>query len=61
MSASLVGSEMCIRDRLKVDRSRWTAKGPNSWPTTTIAWSRNTLRNSAGCCLLYTSDAADDM
>eukprot|EP00969_Alexandrium_andersonii_P176339 7797739-Alexandrium_andersonii.AAC.1 len=60
MSASLVGSEMCIRDReprcLGLDArevlhaTRRTPLGPdykcNSTSTT---------------CLLYTSDAADDM
>eukprot|EP00969_Alexandrium_andersonii_P142088 6281374-Alexandrium_andersonii.AAC.1 len=60
MSASLVGSEMCIRDSL------------SSWPATSRRTSlvravtaRRTWRfgSSNGCwrCLLYTSDAADDM
>eukprot|EP00969_Alexandrium_andersonii_P279228 12341943-Alexandrium_andersonii.AAC.1 len=60
MSASLVGSEMCIRDRLAglrriadctleaLDCRDW--RHPNA-PTAEL--------NSA--CLLYTSDAADDM
>eukprot|EP00969_Alexandrium_andersonii_P246586 10897608-Alexandrium_andersonii.AAC.1 len=60
MSASLVGSEMCIRDR------GWHADGEA--PDRRIAndcrrFSKlklplGTFRNS---CLLYTSDAADDM
>eukprot|EP00969_Alexandrium_andersonii_P023455 1024160-Alexandrium_andersonii.AAC.1 len=61
MSASLVGSEMCIRDRPPPSRPEragfrtarrgtsavapWQAQQP-SWPLP---------------CLLYTSDAADDM
>eukprot|EP00969_Alexandrium_andersonii_P080656 3555143-Alexandrium_andersonii.AAC.1 len=61
MSASLVGSEMCIRDR------RWRAyplaqrlprRGPLS--ATWISPSAST-RIRTGFCLLYTSDAADDM
>eukprot|EP00969_Alexandrium_andersonii_P284014 12556919-Alexandrium_andersonii.AAC.1 len=60
MSASLVGSEMCIRDSslgvlvapevlarasAALPPPAWLAKGiPSSWT-----------------CLLYTSDAADDM
>eukprot|EP00969_Alexandrium_andersonii_P346652 15326041-Alexandrium_andersonii.AAC.1 len=61
MSASLVGSEMCIRDRL------WGVSAKGKWPA---------LRPTPKCCflvlhslasaqpmhcLLYTSDAADDM
>eukprot|EP00969_Alexandrium_andersonii_P053872 2370182-Alexandrium_andersonii.AAC.1 len=60
MSASLVGSEMCIRDRLVItircsarsdaepprrDLPRWPCSGPAQFKF----------------CLLYTSDAADDM
>eukprot|EP00969_Alexandrium_andersonii_P021404 936264-Alexandrium_andersonii.AAC.1 len=60
MSASLVGSEMCIRDsspRLVASSagvgtamscSNWLARG---------SWRRRRYRS----CLLYTSDAADDM
>eukprot|EP00969_Alexandrium_andersonii_P054369 2393260-Alexandrium_andersonii.AAC.1 len=60
MSASLVGSEMCIRDRNQrspeVFRSeagdaRWTP--PECWPAI------DGLQPAP--CLLYTSDAADDM
>eukprot|EP00969_Alexandrium_andersonii_P030127 1313502-Alexandrium_andersonii.AAC.1 len=60
MSASLVGSEMCIRDRPStagvvasswspclIPQMRWWELG---------AWCARVLR-----CLLYTSDAADDM
>eukprot|EP00969_Alexandrium_andersonii_P301680 13335884-Alexandrium_andersonii.AAC.1 len=60
MSASLVGSEMCIRDRaLRAGPQGWPQglwppglkAGPQGWPP------RLALR----ACLLYTSDAADDM
>eukprot|EP00969_Alexandrium_andersonii_P078303 3452852-Alexandrium_andersonii.AAC.1 len=60
MSASLVGSEMCIRD------SPWRAGAgvgaeaprrplPVRGPLVDLSGSRG------GTCLLYTSDAADDM
>eukprot|EP00969_Alexandrium_andersonii_P133805 5917549-Alexandrium_andersonii.AAC.1 len=61
MSASLVGSEMCIRDRrctapvardIRARKSVFWAAGVH-----TCSWAAFT-RNS---CLLYTSDAADDM
>eukprot|EP00969_Alexandrium_andersonii_P065886 2904628-Alexandrium_andersonii.AAC.1 len=61
MSASLVGSEMCIRDRIKPVQLGLTrcagyatmAESPRGqgWPPCA----------EARCCLLYTSDAADDM
>eukprot|EP00969_Alexandrium_andersonii_P331563 14654049-Alexandrium_andersonii.AAC.1 len=60
MSASLVGSEMCIRDRFL------------AWPTSSgEGRSQRLMRRSTDLsrkdvewdwvCLLYTSDAADDM
>eukprot|EP00969_Alexandrium_andersonii_P003448 148646-Alexandrium_andersonii.AAC.1 len=60
MSASLVGSEMCIRD------SGWGAGlGLSTIPdcgegrlTPWACWYHGLLRLA---CLLYTSDAADDM
>eukprot|EP00969_Alexandrium_andersonii_P138643 6131173-Alexandrium_andersonii.AAC.1 len=60
MSASLVGSEMCIRDRAKMVYN-CCLKAPDS------AQNRLKLSRTASCnllldsCLLYTSDAADDM
>eukprot|EP00969_Alexandrium_andersonii_P133948 5924564-Alexandrium_andersonii.AAC.1 len=61
MSASLVGSEMCIRDR-NAQRVKQPSPrlgiGESSRPTfhrTKRKWRR------ASPCLLYTSDAADDM
>eukprot|EP00969_Alexandrium_andersonii_P244466 10801711-Alexandrium_andersonii.AAC.1 len=74
MSASLVGSEMCIRDRTS---SPWTAAPPTPPATTATATMRNADEKKPedgapaaatpqtgpeeGTCLLYTSDAADDM
>eukprot|EP00969_Alexandrium_andersonii_P307408 13589043-Alexandrium_andersonii.AAC.1 len=60
MSASLVGSEMCIRDSLKHTNTdlgvrSWNCAGPET--TSHFHRSRPRLRS----CLLYTSDAADDM
>eukprot|EP00969_Alexandrium_andersonii_P273164 12074294-Alexandrium_andersonii.AAC.1 len=60
MSASLVGSEMCIRDsypdapRPPFWRPRWA---PRRVKNSKAAALLPRLRN----CLLYTSDAADDM
>eukprot|EP00969_Alexandrium_andersonii_P309793 13690896-Alexandrium_andersonii.AAC.1 len=61
MSASLVGSEMCIRDR------RWPGSeaGAPSWNPGSDCAPRarrlQVLASRAKACLLYTSDAADDM
>eukprot|EP00969_Alexandrium_andersonii_P174222 7703185-Alexandrium_andersonii.AAC.1 len=61
MSASLVGSEMCIRDSSRTSPKR--ALGRFSLPYSRSA--RKTAQNGplerSGDCLLYTSDAADDM
>eukprot|EP00969_Alexandrium_andersonii_P097014 4282672-Alexandrium_andersonii.AAC.1 len=61
MSASLVGSEMCIRDRHATQRelrtgTPWVGKQHAELrrPATNNPWPCNS-------CLLYTSDAADDM
>eukprot|EP00969_Alexandrium_andersonii_P232110 10249479-Alexandrium_andersonii.AAC.1 len=61
MSASLVGSEMCIRDSLLglgvAARRPWgQAKGARR---STSLW--QAICASSDYCLLYTSDAADDM
>eukprot|EP00969_Alexandrium_andersonii_P195181 8622306-Alexandrium_andersonii.AAC.1 len=60
MSASLVGSEMCIRDR-SAPALPSPGASPKQYrhcgsPTSHLAWSPGW-----GICLLYTSDAADDM
>eukprot|EP00969_Alexandrium_andersonii_P159987 7069138-Alexandrium_andersonii.AAC.1 len=60
MSASLVGSEMCIRDRSlwawrRCVRRREPGGGGRANPE------RPTAPGCPSACLLYTSDAADDM
>eukprot|EP00969_Alexandrium_andersonii_P327397 14466428-Alexandrium_andersonii.AAC.1 len=60
MSASLVGSEMCIRD------SRWTLRSASSRRPSLSSRPLSSWRSCRGgfvarSCLLYTSDAADDM
>eukprot|EP00969_Alexandrium_andersonii_P083851 3699583-Alexandrium_andersonii.AAC.1 len=60
MSASLVGSEMCIRDRALSAgalRPATSARVPLSSPFPPARLARKHWRP----CLLYTSDAADDM
>eukprot|EP00969_Alexandrium_andersonii_P039058 1712609-Alexandrium_andersonii.AAC.1 len=60
MSASLVGSEMCIRDRVgggRTLRSLAILHPSNPWHFLTPAQAMGNCRT----CLLYTSDAADDM
>eukprot|EP00969_Alexandrium_andersonii_P014248 620809-Alexandrium_andersonii.AAC.1 len=60
MSASLVGSEMCIRDRVLME---WVHLCP--WgESASVAQPAHCLNVSCAAstnCLLYTSDAADDM
>eukprot|EP00969_Alexandrium_andersonii_P219553 9696208-Alexandrium_andersonii.AAC.1 len=60
MSASLVGSEMCIRDRTSTAPEE-TAIRPAIQPAIGCARSRRSSRELNRACLLYTSDAADDM
>eukprot|EP00969_Alexandrium_andersonii_P046016 2019391-Alexandrium_andersonii.AAC.1 len=60
MSASLVGSEMCIRDRLQRVWSSFLA--PPAHRTCDLGLVRRVVPSGkCGGCLLYTSDAADDM
>eukprot|EP00969_Alexandrium_andersonii_P063315 2787915-Alexandrium_andersonii.AAC.1 len=60
MSASLVGSEMCIRDR-RLHAGRVGPQGRGR----TVSQSSGARGAAAAArsrgCLLYTSDAADDM
>eukprot|EP00969_Alexandrium_andersonii_P188270 8319551-Alexandrium_andersonii.AAC.1 len=61
MSASLVGSEMCIRDSSGTLPSAQAQRaGRQRAPVDPRAFPGNALASSA-TCLLYTSDAADDM
>eukprot|EP00969_Alexandrium_andersonii_P170415 7535087-Alexandrium_andersonii.AAC.1 len=61
MSASLVGSEMCIRDRASNgEKRRATASNGEQRRATTSNGEQRRAATSNGC-LLYTSDAADDM
>eukprot|EP00975_Prorocentrum_lima_P045572 9539211-Prorocentrum_lima.AAC.1 len=60
MTSSLVGSEMCIRDSPKRGRAAPTIPlgSPARVPRYGAAPSRQ--RAQPRCCLLYTSDAADE-
>eukprot|EP00969_Alexandrium_andersonii_P333292 14729809-Alexandrium_andersonii.AAC.1 len=61
MSASLVGSEMCIRDSPTPETRRSQGRsGQGHWSSRGRAPSRHRF-GSPRPCLLYTSDAADDM
>eukprot|EP00969_Alexandrium_andersonii_P218374 9645440-Alexandrium_andersonii.AAC.1 len=60
MSASLVGSEMCIRDRATSIGARADRRWPNG-PSAAAHPRRTSSRSAGWSCLLYTSDAADDM
>eukprot|EP00969_Alexandrium_andersonii_P227453 10045255-Alexandrium_andersonii.AAC.1 len=60
MSASLVGSEMCIRDRASQSSGRRQAGGPRAGKAT-LGRATVPSRRKSRSCLLYTSDAADDM
>eukprot|EP00975_Prorocentrum_lima_P035509 7461615-Prorocentrum_lima.AAC.1 len=60
MTSSLVGSEMCIRDRI------WKANDmtplPHEFARGVVdSWKVVGSRPQPWACLLYTSDAADDM
>eukprot|EP00975_Prorocentrum_lima_P004845 1055298-Prorocentrum_lima.AAC.1 len=57
MTSSLVGSEMCIRDSVLLLARKCADKGVSLAAIQEGCW------RTTGCspCLLYTSDAADDM
>eukprot|EP00969_Alexandrium_andersonii_P073629 3247170-Alexandrium_andersonii.AAC.1 len=61
MSASLVGSEMCIRDRCLT--RNWPLSSNCSTHPCNRKWEAGRQGRQGGkeACLLYTSDAADDM
>eukprot|EP00969_Alexandrium_andersonii_P118769 5251936-Alexandrium_andersonii.AAC.1 len=60
MSASLVGSEMCIRDSPVGDHNYLSTAAISSGES---KQENSTAHHGCACagCLLYTSDAADDM
>eukprot|EP00975_Prorocentrum_lima_P048096 10059857-Prorocentrum_lima.AAC.1 len=60
MTSSLVGSEMCIRDRFWDNMIRHCMRGPIA--VVMHSPHESGIGSAAGNpCLLYTSDAADDM
>eukprot|EP00969_Alexandrium_andersonii_P250913 11089469-Alexandrium_andersonii.AAC.1 len=61
MSASLVGSEMCIRDSSEGARSRPAPRTLSPGARVAIRPARRRCTAAHYGCLLYTSDAADDM
>eukprot|EP00969_Alexandrium_andersonii_P076741 3383441-Alexandrium_andersonii.AAC.1 len=61
MSASLVGSEMCIRDRERSDRATWGAASRRPKLLRESIFAHSSPPVGRRTCLLYTSDAADDM
>eukprot|EP00969_Alexandrium_andersonii_P058946 2597568-Alexandrium_andersonii.AAC.1 len=61
MSASLVGSEMCIRDRIKVTHGDAAGRLNAGCGASAASGRHRFLPLAEGSCLLYTSDAADDM
>eukprot|EP00969_Alexandrium_andersonii_P121213 5358892-Alexandrium_andersonii.AAC.1 len=60
MSASLVGSEMCIRDRRSTDKLPQRRPLHGKLPSARLERAK-APGGGGGPCLLYTSDAADDM
>eukprot|EP00969_Alexandrium_andersonii_P296416 13099151-Alexandrium_andersonii.AAC.1 len=60
MSASLVGSEMCIRDSLQALQEPADLVGVPAVAAADLL-EVQPLDAGANACLLYTSDAADDM
>eukprot|EP00969_Alexandrium_andersonii_P342727 15149308-Alexandrium_andersonii.AAC.1 len=60
MSASLVGSEMCIRDSFSREDQTATSSSSALTPRPT-SQGCGPGQAQPGTCLLYTSDAADDM
>eukprot|EP00969_Alexandrium_andersonii_P115874 5124507-Alexandrium_andersonii.AAC.1 len=61
MSASLVGSEMCIRDSAGVRTCRHARRRGAACARACKAPGLCYHRAQSMLCLLYTSDAADDM
>eukprot|EP00975_Prorocentrum_lima_P011612 2471763-Prorocentrum_lima.AAC.1 len=62
MTSSLVGSEMCIRDRSRGPPTLWIpfSQLPD-FPSAPLLSQQSVALALPNLCLLYTSDAADDM
>eukprot|EP00975_Prorocentrum_lima_P059114 12396139-Prorocentrum_lima.AAC.1 len=61
MTSSLVGSEMCIRDSTICWRAAPGRAGMLDTTVYVVSWQSGLLAVAWKDCLLYTSDAADDM
>eukprot|EP00975_Prorocentrum_lima_P048436 10130529-Prorocentrum_lima.AAC.1 len=61
MTSSLVGSEMCIRDRKYTIQFLMIPCRDNMAPTTVGCMLLREVQTAHDSCLLYTSDADDDM
>eukprot|EP00975_Prorocentrum_lima_P005619 1218178-Prorocentrum_lima.AAC.1 len=61
MTSSLVGSEMCIRDSLKLIMHKAEVKEVAGITWSKVRPSDRLAISIFNSCLLYTSDAADDM
>eukprot|EP00975_Prorocentrum_lima_P048621 10173323-Prorocentrum_lima.AAC.1 len=61
MTSSLVGSEMCIRDRHITLNARGPGSDHSSWKDDKGTKMMKGYPTTSNYCLLYTSDAADDM
>eukprot|EP00975_Prorocentrum_lima_P045105 9449210-Prorocentrum_lima.AAC.1 len=61
MTSSLVGSEMCIRDRRSTNHSSTLMPAEVSEHVCEAYFQAKRRWHSFTGCLLYTSDAADDM
>eukprot|EP00969_Alexandrium_andersonii_P103946 4586721-Alexandrium_andersonii.AAC.1 len=61
MSASLVGSEMCIRDRIPAAKVVQLPSGSGQAAQRRAFFPGERPQHNRSSCLLYTSDAADDM
>eukprot|EP00975_Prorocentrum_lima_P043537 9139118-Prorocentrum_lima.AAC.1 len=61
MTSSLVGSEMCIRDSPWATTGDWIHRGRGPAHCRAVAPASSLVPAWEGDCLLYTSDAADDM
>eukprot|EP00975_Prorocentrum_lima_P041039 8620062-Prorocentrum_lima.AAC.1 len=60
MTSSLVGSEMCIRDSESTQETSWVGQLQHAQVLLVEVKVKNNNRRIMPC-LLYTSDAADDM